>query len=368
MARGVNTEIQEPATMRPSLSAIGALPKADLHSHIDGSVSARQLFQIARRHRRRMFTPKGRELDSVTAFMRYIEGDGYDSMLENVVDRFYPITGLMQSEETIREVGTAYVEEQGRDGVVLAEGRFAPQYHTREGLSFDEVIGAMAEGLKEGSERYGVETALIVAIGRESSPSLGNEVVKAACRSGLAVALDLGGPEAGYPPEKFREAFEIAAAKGLKATIHAGEGAGSRKQNLANITTAISLLKADRVGHAIDLSRDDRLVSLVADKSITVEMNPVSNLVLQKINDLRDLGIDQLLRRGIRVTVNSDDPSLWPKGRLSDVYSALCQAYWFGMKELDILIENSFEGSFSTPGKKRDFIEQYRTARKRFAR
>ncbi len=354
--------------MRPSLSTIRALPKADLHSHIDGSVSAKQLLQIGRRHRRRIFTPRGRELDSITAFMRYIEGDGYDSMLEDVVGRFYPITGLMQSEDTIREVGTAYVKEQSKDGVAYAEGRFAPQYHVREGLSLAEVIAAMAEGLAEGSERYGVETALIVAIGRESSPSLGSEVAKAACRSGLAVALDLGGPEAGYPPERFREAFEIAAAKGLKATVHAGEGAGSRRQNLANIRTAISILKADRVGHAIDLAGDDRLVSLVADESITVEMNPISNLVLKKIDDLRDLGMDRLLRRGIRVTANSDDPSLWPRGSLSDVYSALCQAYGFGMKELDILIENSFEGSFSAPGKKRDFIEQYRAARRRFAR
>ncbi len=354
--------------MQPPLSTIRALPKADLHSHIDGSVSAKELFQIAKRRRKRILTPKGRELDSVTAFMRYIEGDGYGSMLENVVDRFYPITSLMQSEETIREVGIAYVGDQGRDGVAYAEGRFAPQYHTREGLSVGDVISAMAEGLTEGSERYGVETALIVAMGRESSPGLGIEVAKAACRSGLAVALDLGGPEAGNPPERFREAFEIASAKGLKATVHAGEGAGSLRQNLANIRTAVTLLKADRVGHAIDLAKDDRLVSLFAGRSITVELNPVSNLVLQKIDDLRDLGMDLLLRRGVRATVNSDDPSLWPRGSLSDAYSAVCRAYGFGTKELDILIENSFEGSFSTPRKKRGLVEQYRTERKRLAR
>jgi adenosine deaminase len=363
----INTEKPKSVDMRPSPNSIRALPKADLHSHIDGSVSARELFQIAKRNRRRILAPNGDELDNVTALMRYIRGDGYDSLLESIVDRFYPITGLMQTEETIRDVGVSYVKEQRKDGVAYAEGRFAPQYHTREGLSLKDVIASMADGLAEGAEKYEVKTALIVAIGRETSSRIGGEVARAASGSGSVVALDLGGPEAGNPPQKFKDAFKTAIASGLNVTVHAGEGAGSLRQNLANIEAAILQLGANRLGHAINLAQDGHLMSLVRDRSIVIETNPISNMVLQKIRDLKELAIDRLLSKSIRVTVNSDDPAIWPQGSLSNVYASVCKAYGFGMKELDALVENSFRGAFAKDRRKEELVERYRVARKRYA-
>jgi adenosine deaminase len=297
--------------------------------------------------------------------MRYVEGGGYRSMLDNIVDRFYPITNLMQTEGTIRDVGISYVEAQERDGVAYVEGRFAPQYHTREGLSLKDVIISMADGLAEGAERYGVRTALIVGIGREASPGLGVDVARAAANTKPVVALDLCGPEAGYPPRKFREAFRIAFASGLKATVHAGEGAGSMNKNLRNMEDAITQLHANRLGHAIPLARSEPLLKLVLQRSVAIEMNPISNLVLRKIGDLKELAIDQLLSRGVRVSVNSDDPAIWPRGHLSDVYSRVCEAYGFGFDVLDRLMQNSFDGSFAAEGDKEWLRQLYREARRR---
>lgn len=362
---GINTTARETQYLEPSLSAIRKLPLADLHSHIDGSVSLRELFRIAQNHHRKILTPNGTELDSITGFMRYVVGDGYGSMLDNIVDRFYPMTGLMQTEDTIRDVAVEYVKEQRDDGVVYAEGRFAPQYHTREGLSFKEVIACMADGLREGAEEHGVKTALIVGIGREASASRGVEVARAAARSGVVAALDLCGPEAGNPPRRFREAFRIASGAGLRVTVHAGEGAGSTNQNIAYMEEAITELGADRLGHAIPLSKSRRLVDSVLSKLIAIEMNPVSNLVLRNIGDLRDLAIDQLLNQGVAVSVNSDDPSLWPRGHLAEVYHRVCEAYGFGFRELDKLASNSFEGSFASSKDKSWLAQQYREARKR---
>jgi adenosine deaminase len=350
--------------MRPTLRYIKALPKADLHSHIDGSVPPRELFEVARRHRRIIRTPAGTELGSVTAFMEYVEGNGYGSMLDNIVDRFHPITGLMQTESTLREVGVSYVKAQKADGVAYAEGRFAPQYHRREGLSLKEIISSMADGLAEGSERYGVKTSLIVGIGRESTPKLAVEVAKATARSGKAVALDLCGPEAGYPGRKFKEAFDIAAASGMKITIHAGEGAETLRQNLANMEDAITRLHANRLGHAVHLAESKRLTSLVLRKSVAIEMNPISNLVLGNIGSLGQLAIDRLLVYGVPVSLNSDDPALWPHGDLSEVYLEVCKAYGFGPKELDKLMENSFNTAFLPPREREWLIQQYRTARR----
>lgn len=304
-------------------------------------------------------------MENASAFLSYVEGDGYGSLLENVVDRFYPTTGLMQTEGTIRDVGVSYVKTQKEDGVAYAEGRFAPQYHTGEGMSLREVISSMADGLAEGTERHGAKTNMIVAIGRESSPELGIKVARAASASRTAVALDLGGREAGNPPQKFKEAFKIAADSGLKATVHAGEDAGSLGQNLANIETAVSRLGANRVGHAINLATDERLMSLVREKSVTIEMNPISNKVLQKIGNLKDLSIDRLLHSCVNVTINSDDPALWPRGDLSLVCDSVCKAYGFGARELDALVENSFRGAFVSDKEKDRLVEQYRAAKKR---
>ncbi len=350
--------------MPPTLAAIRRLPKVDLHSHIDGSLPPSELFRIAKNFHRKILTPKGGELDSVTAVMRYVRGDGYSSMLENVVNRFYPITNLMQTEDVLREAGSAYVKTQRLDGVQYVEGRFAPQYHMREGLPMGNVITSMAEGLAEGSDRYGVKVNLIVAIGRESTSRLGEAVAVAAVNSKKAVALDLGGPEAGNPPERFRRAFKLASDAGLKATVHAGEGAGSIEQNLKNIRTAINLLGANRVGHAIHLVQSDSLVQRVKAKSIAVEMNPISNLVLRKIDSLNELGLDVLLRKEVMVSVNSDDPALWPRGKLSRVYAAVCRAYGFGNPELSRLVENSIMGSFASDHEKAELLEDYRSALK----
>ena len=348
--------------MQPNLAVIRRIPKAELHSHIDGSIPPSELFRIARKFHKKILAPNGDDLDSVTALMRYVRGDGYYSMLENVVDRFYPMTHLMQTEGVLREAGSAYVKTQYLDGVRYAEGRFAPQYHTKEGLSLEDVIASMAEGLAEGSERYGVKVNLITAIGRESTSRFGEAVAIAAINTKKSVALDLGGPEAGNPPQRFRRAFELASAGGLKATVHAGEGAGSVEQNLKNIRTAIDLLGANRVGHAIHLVRSDSLVNLVKAKSVSIEMNPISNLVLQKIATLNELGLDLLLRNQVMVSINSDDPALWPRGKLSQVYAAVCQAYGFRNAELGRLIENSIRSSFASDPEKIELLEDYRSA------
>ncbi|MDA4126588.1 MAG: hypothetical protein OK452_05225, partial [Thaumarchaeota archaeon] len=163
-------------------------------------------------------------------------------------------------------------------------------------------------------------------------------------------------------PERFRRAFKLASDAGLKSTVHAGEGAGSIEQNLGNIRTAVDLLGANRVGHAIHLVRSDSLVQSVKAKSVAVEMNPISNLVLQKIATLNELGLDVLLRKQVMVSVNSDDPALWPRGKLSQVYAAVCQAYGFRGPELGRLVENSIESSFASDHEKAELREDFRSA------
>ena len=347
--------------MTISVRSIRSLPKADLHSHIDGTVPLKELFAIAARNKRVLKTSRGAPITSVSSLLEYIRGDGYRSLLQNIVDRFYPITGLMQTEEILFEVGRSYVAELSRDGVAYAEGRFAPLYHTREGLTLAQAIDGMLHGLRAGREETHVKVNLIVTIGRETTSRLACGIIAAAAkfRNRGVVGVDLGGPEKGNPPEKFADAFKLAAAFKLGRTVHAGEGAGSASQNLRNIRTSIVKLGAQRLGHAIDLASSENLIALVIRSGVTVEMNPISNYVLRKITNLRELRIDYLLKRGVRVTANSDDPALWENGRLSQVLAAICESYRFRWSELNQLIVNSFEGSFTKPREKERFVSEY---------
>ncbi len=351
----------------PSRELIRRLPKADLHSHIDGSVPARELFRIARKNRRKVFTPSGAQIESEEGFIRFVKGGGYDTLLDYIVERFFPITGLMQTEPIIEDVGLAYVKELSHKGIAYAEGRFAPQYHTREGMTLDQVIESMRMGLAKGQEKYGVRVNLIVAIGREVDPRRASEVARAATRNRHVVGLDLGGTEEGRPPEMFRNAFRIASHHRLGTTVHAGEWAGSRSQNLGNVRAAILKLNARRVGHAVDLSQDGELVELARERSTVIEMNPVSNLLLGRIRTIEELGINRLLARGVIVTVNTDDPALWSGGSLNDVLFETCRASGLGLDGLDRLVVNAFEGAFTSASEKQALSEEYARVRRRFA-
>src|SRR2546428_2547579 len=163
-----------------SLRIVRKLPKADLHSHIDGSIPFRELSRIARENHREMKTRRGNVLANANAFFGFVKGEGYQTLLSEIVDRFYPILGLMQTEETIREVGRTYVKGLKEDGIIYAEGRFAPHYHTAEGMTQADVIESMLEGLKAGCEETGAQANLIVAFGREAGNGLAGENVSQA--------------------------------------------------------------------------------------------------------------------------------------------------------------------------------------------
>lgn len=348
-----------------SLQAIQELPKVDLHSHIDGSVPIRELFRIARLRGKKLLTPQGSELTTAASLAEHVRGSGYETMLDDIVNRFYPITRLMQTQEVLRDVGVAYAKTLKDENVMYAEGRFAPQYHLLEGLTVEEVIQSMQEGLAEGSERFGVKINLIAAIGRESDQKTADSIARAASSNRMVVALDLGGPEVGNPPEKFTKQFALASAAGLKKTIHAGEGAGSTAQNLENIRTAVAEMGADRIGHAIDLVKDEELTRLAVEKRVSVEMNPRSNVVLGKIKSPADLGIDRLLKRGVSVTVNSDDPALWTHGGVAEVIHQVCRSYHFGLEAIDSLVSNAVDGAFIGANERKSLHERYAESRKK---
>ncbi|MEK9159061.1 MAG: adenosine deaminase, partial [Patescibacteria group bacterium] len=240
------------------------------------------------------------------------------------------VTSVMQTEENLEYVAFHEVEHLAQDGIIYAELRFAPQYHTgestyyghaqsdlRQKLNYQTIIRAVSRGLKLGEKEFGVKTKIIVCIGREAEPDVGVKIAQAAidCAPDGVVALDLACDEASYPPERHLLAFELTFNSPLKRTVHAGEFGGRLYEN---IKTAIFKLRADRLGHAIPISQHEDLLKAVVEKKIGLELCPLSNTTCGFIKSHRDLNINSLIDRGALVSINTDDPGIF-NFTLSDV-------------------------------------------------
>jgi adenosine deaminase len=145
----------------------------------------------------------------------------------------------------------------------------------------------------------------------------------------------------------------------LRRTVHAGEGCLDKEENLRNIRTAIELLRADGLGHAIHLPHSHALLQEVKLKRIRVESNPVSNMTLGYISDIGELQIDKLLRDGVLISINSDDPAVWNRGSLAENLYAVAQAYDFEMDDVKRLILNGVMGAFISDKEKAQLAEAF---------
>lgn len=304
-----------------------------LHLHWDGSIPVESLFSLAERRGRQLFLPD-KDLNDQTIT--------YTSDAERLIDTpqklrqfqhglltrykmgdvFGVPISFMQTKDDLAEMAIAlcrYLKEQNSP---YAEVRFAPQYHLQAGLSLDQVIGYSIEGFLQGEEETGVKTKLIISVGREAPAEIGVAAVKAALNFAErgVVGIDLACYEPGNPPEKHLSAFQLTFDSPLKRTVHAGEMC-PKEENLRNIYVALTELRADGIGHALPLYirqyRGVDLVQMMLDDKIRLESNPLSNYQFF-IQNLEDLHLDELVRAGVLVTINPDDPAMWEHGDLAD--------------------------------------------------
>jgi adenosine deaminase len=324
---------------RITLEEIQRLPKIDLHRHLDGAVKPSLLFQLAKKDG---FALPVKDLEGLRKHFQVTK----EMSLAEILAKFKLVIDLMQTPENLQKVAYEQVMGLAKENIVYAELRFAPQYHTEQGLSHEEVMANVLEGFKKGYEETGVITNLIVCIDRACEPELGCQIARSALsfQDKGVVALDLACDEASWPPERHKSAFELVFDSRLGQTVHAGEFGNQR---LKNIAAAIDLLRADRLGHAIVLPKDDQLLEKVRARRIGVECCPLSNLVCSLIKDLKELCLDKYLAKGILFSINSDDPAMFDK-TLSDNLLAVCQSYGWGKQELEKIFTNSLEMAFMT--------------------
>ena len=269
----------------------------ELHAHLDGSIT----LDIAKK----LAAMQGISLAGDDELIDIISvSPTCDSLTEFLKCFDFPLS-LMQTKESISEAVKLVLDDMAAVGVVYAEIRFAPQLHTAKGLTQEEVIIAAIDGLNDYLlNKSDMKANLILCCMRGSDNENANiETVKLAGRylyKGV-VGLDLAGAEALYPTSDYTRLFEQAAGLGIPYTIHAGEAAGADR-----VYTAIDM-GAVRIGHGIRAVTDDKLVKLIRDKGICLEMCPTSNRITKAVDDMSQYPLREYIDRGIKVTINTDD-------------------------------------------------------------
>jgi adenosine deaminase len=276
-----------------SVASFRDLPKIELHCHLDACVR----LETAREIGRELGRPLPERLEDALVAPEVC------ASLFDYIRRLDLALEVMQRPADLTRIAREVVEDFAHDGVVYAEVRFAPQLHTRRGLTPQQVVGAVHAGLTEGGRSHGVKTGLILCCLRHQAPEEGLRVARlAAANTDKVCALDLAGDEGGHPDATPHvAAFRVAREAGLHLTAHAGENAGAR-----GVRDALDMLGVERVGHGVRIEEDPSLVDRVAGEGVALDMCPRSNVQTRAVASLATHPIDRLLRRGVRVTVSTD--------------------------------------------------------------
>ncbi len=324
-------------------ATLRALPKAELHRHLDGSVRLSTIAALARRHRLDLGVHSERELAERARVLTPLAG------LEEVIARFAIIQKVLCGYEAIRQVAFENVEDAWRDGVKLAELRFAPAFIAAgKSLGNDEIIEAVVDGVQEGVSRYGLEVALIGILPRTAPPEANRSATADLLRHARGgrpgawrlLGFDLADSETARPPEEFLPLVQQARSAGLGITIHSGENTSA-----AHVLRTLQVFHPRRIGHGIQAWGDPQVMRLLREEGVTLEVCPTSNWLTRSVPSLEAHPLPQLARAGVRVTLNSDDPQLMGIDLVHE-YSLAARLYGFGLEDFLACNRLAVEASF----------------------
>jgi len=320
----------------PSLAFLHALPKTDLHVHLDGSLRPSTVLELSAQY------DTGYEfktLDDVLAVCQVPED------CESLVDylRVFDITlKMMQDEAPLTRIAYELAEDAHRENVRYMEVRYSPLLHTENGLTYDQIVAAVQKGLDRARRQFGIVTGQIICgirhISTESSLDLADLAVRWKGRG--VVAFDLAGAERDFPAKDHIEAFYRALNNNINITIHAGEAFGA-----PSIHQALHYCRAHRIGHGTHLIEDLDLMNYVNDHRIPVEVCLASNLQTKAIPDYESHPIRRFMEEGLRVTLNTDN-RLVSGTTVTNEYRLAVEKYNLDVDEVLTLVMNGFKSAF----------------------
>ena len=318
-----------------------ALPKAELHLHIEGSLEPELMFKLAERNSIELPYANVEEVKKAYDFHN----------LQSFLDIYYRCADVLRTEQDFYDLTWAYLLHCQADGIVHTEPFFDPQTHTQRGIEMSVVINGIASALKDGQEKLGISSKLILCFLRhlsEDDAIACLEQAKPFLEQLSAVGLDSS--ELGHPPEKFERVFKMAKDLGLKAVAHAGEEGPPEY-----IVEALDILHVDRIDHGVRCSEDQALMQRLAASQMPLTVCPLSNVRLKVYEHMSEHNILKLLEYGLNVTLNSDDPSFFG-GYLLENFMALSEHLDMSEAQATQLARNSINSSFLTEEEKRTLL------------
>lgn len=330
-------DIEEDALKQALKDFAAALPKAELHLHIEGSLEPEMMFALARRNKVGIPFKSVEEVRAAYEF----------SNLQDFLDIYYQGMGVLQQEEDFYDLTMAYLKSAQADAVRHVEIFFDPQGHTDRGLPFSIAADGILRALDEGRAGFGVTSKLILCFLRHLSEEAAFATLKQAePYLGRIAGIGLDSSERGHPPSKFARVFKAVRERGLKLVAHAGEEGPPDY-----VYEALDLLRIDRLDHGNRSLEDEALVARLAAERMTLTVCPLSNLRLRVVGDMRAHPIKRMLDLGLRATVNSDDPAYFG-GYINDNFAAIIEALDLDSNDIRALARNSFLGSFLSEAEK----------------
>ena len=338
-----------PAHRLPAL--LRAMPKAELHIHIEGSLEPEMIFALAQRNGVALPYASVEDLRRAYAF----------TDLQSFLDIYYAGASVLLTEQDFYDMAWAYFERAAVDNVVRAELFFDPQTHTARGVPMEVVITGLHRACVDAGTQLGVSADLILCFLRH----LSEEDAFATLEQALPyrdrfIGVGLDSSELGHPPEKFARVFARCRELGLHRVAHAGEEGPP-----AYIWSAVDVLKVERIDHGVQSAQDPALMARLAKERIPLTVCPLSNQKLCVFPDLKDHNLRQLLDAGLCVTVNSDDPAYFG-GYINENFTRTFAALQLTSQHAWTLAHNSIEASFASDADKQRWVHQLNETFERF--
>ncbi len=322
-----------------------AIPKAELHIHIEGSLEPELIFQLAQRNGVALAYPSVEALRAAYAF----------TDLQSFLDIYYAGASVLLQPQDFHDMAWAYFLRAKADNVIHTELFFDPQTHTARGVPMATVIEGLSGACQKAEAELGISSELILCFLRHLSEEDAFATLEAALpyrEHFIGVGLDSS--ELGHPPEKFERVFARCRELGLKLVAHAGEEGPAEY-----MWQAIDLLKVQRIDHGVAALQDPLLMAELAHTRLPLTVCPLSNLKLCVVKDLRDHGLKTMLDAGLCVTINSDDPAYFG-GYLNTNFEQTVAALDLSRDDVVQLARNSFEASFISAERLADCLAQVR--------
>lgn len=326
------------------------LPKVDLHRHLEAAgMEPEVVIRLAGKY--------GIELPSTDpeTLRPYLQVTEKDKTLLDFLKKFDTIGRMFVNREIIEEIGYESVALAARDNVKYLELRFSPLYMAQgHGLDLDEVTRAVIAGVQRGSKEFDLPTSLIMIVERQRGVEDARTVERLAekYRDQGVVGLDLANDEYNYPPGPYAGVFQDARQAGLHVTVHAGEAAGPE-----NVRTSIQDLGAERIGHGVRTWQDAMVEQLVRQMGIPLELCPTSNVQTGAVGRMQDHPLKRYFDQGMRVTVNTDDPSI--SGiTLSDEIATVVRQFGFSLQDLEKMVQNGVDAAFLPQDRRQELARE----------